>query len=314
MERIDKKDVSMTELFFDLIFVYVLSTINQTVESISDNLMAYEDLGKSFMLFLVFFSIWIYRTLLVNRFFNKKWYQYLFVFIDMYLIIILSKAINAEFQQTFKPFVIMSTIIYLSIVIQYYMNHFLDNKDVEGKLVKTYTTGLILTIIISIISLFLPAPINFWVYFVGILIVATFPLYFYKISHRNPVFFNHLTERLSLLVILIFGEGLVLLIQNIKLTDLDIKYVFSFIFITILFIFYTYHYKMTDKNTTSQTGFLTIYLHLLLIFSLDTLFLLMNKFLSHEEVHSTEIYGFIIFFIIFIIGAIINIYTHLERE
>ncbi|MEW8964346.1 low temperature requirement protein A, partial [Staphylococcus arlettae] len=74
-----KKEVSMTELFFDLIFVYVLATINQTVEGISHNIMSLEELGKSFMLFLVFFSIWIYRTLLVNRFFNQKWYQYVFV-------------------------------------------------------------------------------------------------------------------------------------------------------------------------------------------------------------------------------------------
>ncbi|RIM73469.1 low temperature requirement protein A, partial [Staphylococcus arlettae] len=33
-----KKEVSMTELFFDLIFVYVLATINQTVEGISHNI------------------------------------------------------------------------------------------------------------------------------------------------------------------------------------------------------------------------------------------------------------------------------------
>ncbi|WP_426366679.1 hypothetical protein [Mammaliicoccus lentus] len=33
-----KREVSMTELFFDLIFVYILSTINQTAEGISHNL------------------------------------------------------------------------------------------------------------------------------------------------------------------------------------------------------------------------------------------------------------------------------------
>ena len=106
-----KKEVSMTELFFDLIFVYVLATINQTVEGISHNIMSLEELGKSFMLFLVFFSIWIYRTLLVNRFFNQKWYQYIFVFIDMYLIVILSKAINSDFQQTFLPFVLIFLVL-----------------------------------------------------------------------------------------------------------------------------------------------------------------------------------------------------------
>ncbi|WP_436967316.1 low temperature requirement protein A, partial [Staphylococcus shinii] len=72
-----------------------------------------------------------------------------------------------------------------------------------------YMIGLLLTIILSIISIMLPSPINFRVYFIGIFIVAAFPLLFYKTSYRNPIFFNHLTERLSLLVILLFGEGLV---------------------------------------------------------------------------------------------------------
>lgn len=310
----EKKEVSMTELFFDLIFVYILSTINQTAEGISHNLMSLEELGKSFMLFLVFFSIWVYRTLLVNRFFNQKWYQYIFVFIDMYLIVILSKAINGDFQQTFIPFVLMSALIYLSIFIQYFLNYKFGNAQVDKKLVLAYTTGLLLSITFSIISIILPSTVNFWVYFIGILIVAVFPLLFYKISYQNPIFFNHLTERLSLLVILLFGEGLVLLIQNIELTQLNILYMLCFAFITCLFIVYVYHYKTTDKNTTNKTGFTTIYVHLLLIFSLDMLFLIMNKLLSHEHLNIFEIYVFILFLILFIASLLTNIYTHKKEE
>lgn len=306
----EKKEVSMTELFFDLIFVYILSTINQTVEGISHNLMSLEELGKSFMLFLVFFSIWVYRTLLVNRFFNQKWYQYIFVFIDMYLIVILSKAINGDFQQTFIPFVLMSALIYLSIFIQYFLNYKFANANPNEKLVKVYTTGLLLTIILSAISILLPAPANFWTYFTGISIVAIFPLLFYKVSYQNPIYFNHLTERLSLLVILLFGEGLVLLIQNIELSYLSIVYVICFVFITCLFIIYGFHYKSTDKNTTNKTGFTTIYMHLFLIYSLDMLFLIMNKLLSHGSLNIFEIYGFILFLILFMTSISTNVVLH----
>lgn len=309
----EKKEVSMTELFFDLIFVYILSTINQTAEGISHNLMSLEELGKSFMLFLVFFSIWVYRTLLVNRFFNQKWYQYIFVFIDMYLIVILSKAINSDFQQTFLPFVLMSALVYLSVFIQYFINYKFTNTRIDMKLVKVYTIGLLLTIILSIISIMLPAPINFVVYFIGIFIVAVFPLLFYKTSYRNPIFFNHLTERLSLLVILLFGEGLVLLIQNIELTHLNILYVLCFAFITCLFVIYVHHYKSTDKNTTNKTGFTTIYVHLLLIFSLDMMFLIMNKQLSNEHLNISEIYGFILFLVLFIASILTNIGFHKQK-
>lgn len=306
----DKKEVSMTELFFDLIFVYILSTINHTVEGISHNLMSPEGLGKSFMLFLVFYSIWIYRTLLVNRLFNKKWYQYLFVFVDMFLIIILSKAINEDFQHTFKPFVLTSALIYVSIIIQYFINYKLSGSKVDIRLVKVYTTGLSLTVIIALIATLLPSQINFWVYFLGIFIVAVYPLLFYKVSEENEIFFNHLTERLSLLIILLFGEGLVLLIQNIELSHVNMTDTLYFVFIVILFVVYTLHYKSTDKNTQSKTGFMTMYLHLFLIYSLDIIFLLMNKMLAEHHLNSGEVFGFVIFIILFFVIVYGNVTAH----
>ncbi|RIN30505.1 low temperature requirement protein A, partial [Staphylococcus succinus] len=55
-----KKEVSMSELFFDLVFVFVFTSINQTVEGVSENLASIESLGKNFMMFLIFFAIWVY--------------------------------------------------------------------------------------------------------------------------------------------------------------------------------------------------------------------------------------------------------------
>lgn len=52
-----KKEVSMSELFFDLVFVFVFTSINQTVEGVSENLASIESLGKNFMMFLIFFAI-----------------------------------------------------------------------------------------------------------------------------------------------------------------------------------------------------------------------------------------------------------------
>ncbi|MBF0750482.1 low temperature requirement protein A, partial [Mammaliicoccus lentus] len=187
-----KKEVSMSELFFDLVFVYVLSTINHTVEHISSNLVSLESLGKTFMLFLVFFAIWTYRTFLVNRFFKKKWYQYIFVFTDMFLILLLSKSINSNFQETFTPFVVITAIIFMSILLQYIINFTLHREAGTLKLVLTYTAGLFTAIIFSIISIFLSPNINFWIYFTGILILAFLPGILYKISKEKPVYFDML--------------------------------------------------------------------------------------------------------------------------
>src|SRR5699024_1231314 len=138
-----------------LIFVSILSQVNQATEHMTDGILSTENLLKNFMLFLIFVAIWVYRTLLVNRFFNKKWYQYAFVFIDMFLIILLSRAINSEFQSTFTPGVLITTLLFLSIATQYILNYILNKERFYIRLVLPYILSLILASLISIFSLFI---------------------------------------------------------------------------------------------------------------------------------------------------------------
>lgn len=306
-----KKEVSMSELFFDLVFVFVLSTINQTIEHISEDLASLESLGKNFTMFLIFFAIWVYRTLLVNRFFEQKWYQYLFVFIDMFLVLLLSKATNADFQQTFKPFVTMSILILLSIAIQYILNYKLNKQVVTLQLVKVYVSGLLLMIIVSLVSLALPAGINFWIYFIGIVIMAIFPVLFLKVSKENPLFFSHFSERLSLFMILLFGEGIVQIVNNVEIAHINVLDVVYFVLVVSLFMVYTLHYKKSlNYERDDATGFASAYLHLALIFTLDFIFLIMNKVLANHEISTVELYIYTLAFGIFLLAIYIDTQLH----
>lgn len=306
-----KKEVSMSELFFDLVFVFVFTSINQTVEGVSENLASIESLGKNFMMFLIFFAIWVYRTLLVNRFFEQKWYQYLFVFIDMFLILLLSKSINENFQVTFKPFVIISAVIFLSISIQYLMNYKLNQTTVTFKLVKVYVTGPVMMIFISLVALYLPKGVNFWIYFIGIVIMAVFPILFLKVSKDNPVFFDHFSERLSLFIILLFGEGIVQIVNNIHIQHIEILDLVYFILVISLFMIYTLHYKKSiNRQHKAATGFASAYLHLVLIFTLDFIFLVMNKVLAGHPLSETEIYVYTIAFCVFLLAIFVDTMLH----
>ncbi|MCG7337911.1 low temperature requirement protein A [Staphylococcus sp. ACRSN] len=306
-----KKEVSMSELFFDLVFVFVLSTINHTVETISEDLASLESLGKNFTMFLIFFAIWVYRTLLVNRFFEQKWYQYLFVFIDMFLILLLSKATNADFQQTFKPFVMISMLIFLSIILQYCINYKMNKTAVTAQLVKVYVSGLFIMIVFSLISISLPAGVNFWVYFVGIIIMAIFPVLFLKVSKANPLFFSHFSERLSLFMILLFGEGIVQIVNNVQITHINILDIVYFILVVSLFMIYTLHYKKSlNYERNDATGFASAYLHLALIFTLDFIFLVMNKVLANHEISEVELYIYTFAFFIFLLVIFIDTQLH----
>src|SRR5699024_12780574 len=115
---------------------------------------------------------------------------------------------------------------------------------------------------------------------------------------------------LILIISLLFEKGLYLLIQYFELVNLNSLYTLCFSFNSMLFIIYVYHYKATEKNTTNNTRFTTIYIHLLLLFSLDMMFLMINKLLSHGQLNIFEIYGFILFLLLFIISTLTNIRFH----
>ncbi|WP_411954332.1 low temperature requirement protein A [Alkalibacillus sp. S2W] len=281
-----KKEVSISELFFDLIFVYVLASIAQTVESISLGILSLEGLGKHLMLFLVFFAIWVYRTLLVNRYFDKTWYQYLFVFIDMFLIILLSQSINSNFQETFTPFVLLSSALFMSTAVQYGIVYLKYNDSAVKKLSITYGFGLVLSSVIAIISIFLDANVNFWVYFVAILTVSVFPLFFTNVSRRQPVYFDHLQERLCLFMILLFGEGIVGVINNLSEQAISYTNIGHFTIIVLLFVIYGWHYKVGTKDYVETTGFGICYTHLILIFSLNMVILLTGHILHGSHIDS----------------------------
>ncbi|MCD8915862.1 low temperature requirement protein A [Staphylococcus simulans] len=306
-----KKEVSMAELFFDLVFVYVLSTINITVEQISSSLVNVESLGKNFMLFLVFFSIWIYHTLFINRFFEQKWYQYVFLFIDMFLILYLSKAINGHFQETFIPFAATTTVIFISIMIQYALSYKLIDHSIDSRFLKVYISGLALTVAFSIVGILLPKGINFWVYFVGIVISAIYPALFARASKENPVIFQHLTERLSLFMILLFGEGIVQIVSNMHLSHFKILDIVYFLMIISLFVIYSFHYKGSlDQEKDEATGFLTIYLHLFIIYNANFIFLIMNKGLSEHPLSFGEGIGYTVAFCVFLFGVFFDTILH----
>jgi hypothetical protein len=52
---------------------------------------------------------------------------------------------------------------------------------------------------------------------------------------------------------------------------------------------------------------------MLLIFELDMMFLMMNKLLSHEYLNIFEIYGFILFLVLFIVSTLTNVGLHKKK-
>lgn len=74
---------------------------------------------------------------------------------------------------------------------------------------------------------------------------------------------------------------------------------------------YTLHYKKSlNYERNDATGFASAYLHLALIFTLDFIFLVMNKVLANHEISEVELYIYTFAFFIFLLVIFIDTQLH----
>lgn len=284
MRKLVEKKVSVAELFYDLIFVYAISRITTTVNYLNhDEQIPFELLGKFLMLFLVFWCIWTYQTVFSNRFFMNRLRDYIFIFIDMFLVIILSQAINPDFEKTFFTFVACTTLLFLSILVQYVLV-LVETKDSDVRgLCQRLIVTLLCSITLAAVALLTDSGIHFWLYFISILFVAFFPMVFSKTLAAVPTNFEHLAERYSLFVILLFGESVIAVATTISYQHISMASVLFYLIMVLLFAFYMITYTTGMNHHMETSGLTMIHSHLFIFISLNLITVLLEMYI-HEPI------------------------------
>ena len=112
--EIKQKKVELIELFYDLIYVYAISRLQLLIDGGASEA---EGFVPSFTRYLVFCLIilqgWLYLTNYVNRYGRWKWYDYLFIPINMIAVLYMSNTISANWLNMTLAFNI-SMIVMLS--------------------------------------------------------------------------------------------------------------------------------------------------------------------------------------------------------
>lgn len=285
MENRKEKKVSVVELFYDLIFVYAISQISQIITTLnSKEMISLEALGKFFTLFLVFWGIWSYQTIYSNRFSKSTISNYIFIFINMFLVIVLSQSINYDFEKTYFSFVLCTILLCLSIGFQYILKY-IENKNINiKKLCLNLSLTLFLSAIVSGVTLFLPSHLKFKVYFMSILFISLVPIVYKKSLSDVPTNFEHLTERYSLFIIILFGESIVSVAKTIAYNHISLKNILYFSIIVCLFSLYMMNYSIGLDHRKKTNGFTLMYTHLFFFISIDLMSILLEK-LVHEEIN-----------------------------
>lgn len=301
MEQPQSKPVTLIELFYDLVFVYMISRATSLIHHLHHGVIS----PNTFMIFalviIVFINSWMIQIIFTNRYVESSWTNITFTFIDMAIVLYMSNAFPATFNQDLRTFFIAAGLLSLTLCLQYLIVYF-HSTSFDRQISRSFALILGFRTIAFFVGGFIPGTVGTTIAIVGVILSWIAPAFTGKYTRHRPIIFSHLLKRLTALIIMMFGETIVgianyFTAQNFSLLSL-------MIFISVVGLFFTYIVEfdhLIDEKQTNQTGNLLIYLHYFILFGIS-LFTVSLTFISEPDANplfaATRLFGSIALFYI----------------
>lgn len=222
------------------------------------------------MTLLILINCWMIQTVYTNRYGKNSLFNMVIMFINMAMMLFMSNMMTRDWSDYFHYFCIAVGILTLSLFIQYLIEYFRDTTDeCNRQSIKSFlwmtgirTLGLFLCV-------FLPYKTGIVLYL--LVVIGTFIMPIIMIRGENHFFqvnFPHLIERISLLVIIIFGEMIVGLANFFKVETFSLSSVLYFVMMVMLFLFYFAQFDHAIDERANTKGLFLIYSHYPIFISL----------------------------------------------
>lgn len=266
MKKIVAKNVSMLELFYDLIFVYAISKITMMIHHPVNEGLPVKSYLEFIIVVFVVMQVWLYQTLYINRFGSSRVIDIIGLLVNMFSAVYLSNNINTDWRITFHAFNTSMILAIIDLIIQYAFgsnDHPWENQDIRAFLIS-------LTFELIIVALGVAIGYKYGVHVVlfGMSLGFLIPLSMYKMFKPTLVNFPHLVERLSLIVIITFGETIVNITGYFKTAIYAPLPIVIFLLVASLFGVYTILVEKFINHHQYSRGFIAMYSHILLIINL----------------------------------------------
>lgn len=214
------------------------------------------------MSLLVLVNSWMIQTVYTNRYGKNSLFNMVVMFINMGMLLLISNMITNDWQSYFHTFCWTIGTLTLTLFFQYLVEYLrkstssANRKSIKGFL---WMTGL-RTILVYLAAL-LPIHLGIHVYMTGILLTFIMPvLLTRKVSHFQ-INLPHLIERISLLVIITFGEMIMGLADFFTLEHFSIHSILYFIIMINLFMNYFGQFDHAIDEEGENKGIFLVYSH-----------------------------------------------------
>ena len=259
---IKHKRVEFSELFYDLVFVFAISKATALIHPIHNGVLAWDSLLDFFISVMVIINSWMIQTIYTNRYGTNSLFNMVIMFINMGLMLFISNMIGYNWQQWFYYTCWAVGTLTLTLFFQYLVEFFRKSTDdVNRESIKGFLwlTGL-QSLGVYLAALF-PIYVGVYIFIASILLTFIVPIFLITKDEHFQVNLPHLIERVSLLVIIMFGEMIMELANFFTIENFSIYSVLNFVIMLSLFLFYFGEFDHAIDEGSNQKGLFIIYSH-----------------------------------------------------
>ena len=259
---IKHKRVEFSELFYDLVFVFAISKVTTLIDHLHNGILTWNSFLDFFIATLVFIDSWMIQTDYTNRYGKNSLFNIVIMFIKMGILLFIANMIGPDWQQYFHYLCWAIGTLTLTLFFQYLVEFFRKSTDdanresIKGFL---WITGL-RSLEIYLAAL-LPIYIGVYILYASILLTFITPITSISKDDHFQIVLPHLIERISLLVIIMFGEMITELANFFTIENFSIYSVLYFIIMISLFLFYFGQFDHAIDEKSNQKGLFLIYSH-----------------------------------------------------
>ena len=280
---IKHKRVEFSELFYDLVFVFAISKATALIHPFHSGVVAWDSLLDFFISVMVIINSWMIQTIYTNRYGTNSLFNMVIMFINMGLMLFMSNMIGYNWQQWFYYTCWAVGTLTLTLFFQYLVEFFrkstnnTDRESIKGFL---WLTGLG-SLGVYLAALF-PIYVGVYIFIASILLTFIVPIFLITKDEHFQVNLPHLIERVSLLVIITFGEMVIGLVSFFTVENFSIYSVLNFVIMLSLFLFYFGEFDHAIDEGSNQKGLFIIYSHYPIFIGLMLMTVSMGYLLNPE--------------------------------
>ena len=280
---IKHKRVEFSELFYDLVFVFAISKATALIHPIHNGVLAWDSLLDFFISVMVIINSWMIQTIYTNRYGTNSLFNMVIMFINMGLMLFISNMIGYNWQQWYYHTCWAVGTLTLTLFFQYLVQFFrgstdsADRESIKGFL---WLTGL-QSLGVYLAALF-PIYVGVYIFIASILLTFIVPIFLITKDEHFQVNLPHLIERVSLLVIITFGEMVIGLVNFFTVENFSIYSVLNFVIMLSLFLFYFGEFDHAIDEGSNQKGLFIIYSHYPIFIGLMMMTVSMSFLLNPE--------------------------------